>query len=305
VYCFVLHLSYPCISFNRLDRLFLLLDTGSSSITRKAAAQQLGEVQRLHPHKLPLLIRKVYTFLKSPSWDTRIAASQAINAIISHVPQWKPVPQLVKSEDGISDDKTNVGRLGFDTFNVQKVLANRHYLMASEGKELDADETPVGDPKERLLAQRQTLNQKLGLDLAAKLGIDTGDIVSAEDLEVQKQPKIEPDENTNNHHITVPVAEAVSEEMKQLSSREANRAKRKARQGAKQKSRDLSREGSPSSDQPNGKRRKKEKEDAALVVVDSVPDPAGTWPDSAQYWPFESFCDLLVSSLFSPSWEVS
>lgn len=44
----------------RLDRLFLLLDTGSSPLTRKAAAIQLGEVQKLHPHELHNLLSKVF-----------------------------------------------------------------------------------------------------------------------------------------------------------------------------------------------------------------------------------------------------
>lgn len=50
----------PCIF--RLDRLFLLLDTGSSPLTRKAAAIQLGEVQKLHPHELHNLLSKVFLF---------------------------------------------------------------------------------------------------------------------------------------------------------------------------------------------------------------------------------------------------
>lgn len=43
----------------RLDRLFILLDTGTTPITRKAAAQQLGEVVKLHPHELSNLLTKV------------------------------------------------------------------------------------------------------------------------------------------------------------------------------------------------------------------------------------------------------
>ncbi|KAH6943676.1 hypothetical protein HPB50_025068 [Hyalomma asiaticum] len=82
-----------------LDRLFLLLDTGSSSVTRRAAAVQLGEVQKLHPHELHNLLAKVRKYLHSSSWDTRIAASQAVEAIISHVPQWDP-PGLSEEEQG-------------------------------------------------------------------------------------------------------------------------------------------------------------------------------------------------------------
>lgn len=47
----------------RLDRLLVILDTGSTPVTRKAAAKQLGEIQKLHPHELPNLINRVSIFL--------------------------------------------------------------------------------------------------------------------------------------------------------------------------------------------------------------------------------------------------
>ncbi|CAJ0917238.1 unnamed protein product [Ranitomeya imitator] len=50
----------------RLDRLFILLDTGTTPVTRKAAAQQLGEVVKLHPHELNNLLNKVLIYLRSP-----------------------------------------------------------------------------------------------------------------------------------------------------------------------------------------------------------------------------------------------
>ena len=76
----------------RLERLFVLLDTGSSPVTRRVAAQQLGEVQRLHPDDLPLLLKALLPYLSSGSWDTRIAAGQAIASIAKNVPSWDPVP---------------------------------------------------------------------------------------------------------------------------------------------------------------------------------------------------------------------
>lgn len=281
---------YYC--YLRLDRLFLLLDTGSSAVTRKAAAQQLGEVQRLHPHELPQLLKKIFVYLKSPSWDTRIAASQAITAVISNVPQWNPTPQPVKTENQAITP--TLGQLKYENFNIKTVLANRHFLTASEGKEFDDDDLGTTDPKERLALQRKALNDKLGLELAAKLGIDTTEIVSAEDLtgHPQSQPVASPASN-----IASPANDEETENLKQLSSREANRAKRKARQGHKQKSLD----GSPC-DASSHKKMKKDKEDD--IIVESIPDPAGTWPDTAQNWPFESFCDLLVNKLLCPSWEV-
>ncbi|XP_050998745.1 TATA-binding protein-associated factor 172-like isoform X1 [Acomys russatus] len=79
--------------FCGLDRLFILLDTGTTPVTRKAAAQQLGEVVKLHPHELNNLLSKVLIYLRSTNWDTRIAAGQAVEAIVKNVPEWNPVPR--------------------------------------------------------------------------------------------------------------------------------------------------------------------------------------------------------------------
>lgn len=290
----MLSVLFGCCDF-RLDRLFLLLDTGSSSVTRKAAAQQLGEVQRLHPHELPLLLKKIFVHLKSPSWDTRIAASQAINAVISHVPQWDPLPLIAKSENDVNLPSGKLSQLKFNTFSIGTVLANRHFLTASEGKEFD-DDFLSPDRKERLALQRQELNDSLNkLGVGENVRIGTADIITTEDLTgQQEQPS-----NVTDISSATPIDDETEILNKQLSSREANRAKRKARQGGKQKSTD----GSPSDGASSSKKIKKEKEED--IIVDSVPDPAGTWPDSAQNWPFESFCDLLVTKLLSPSWEVN
>jgi len=43
----------------RLDRLLSLLDTGSTEAIRRSAVEQIGEVQRLHPHELKNLLKKV------------------------------------------------------------------------------------------------------------------------------------------------------------------------------------------------------------------------------------------------------
>lgn len=57
------------IFFRRLDRLFILLESGSSPVTRRAAAKQIGEVQKLHPHELHNLLSRLLTYLHSSSWD--------------------------------------------------------------------------------------------------------------------------------------------------------------------------------------------------------------------------------------------
>lgn len=73
------------------------MESGSSAVTRRAAAKQIGEVQKLHPHELHNLLNRLIVFLHSQSWDTRIAASQAVEAILNNVPQWDPKPNIVKN----------------------------------------------------------------------------------------------------------------------------------------------------------------------------------------------------------------
>lgn len=68
----------------------MLLETGSSAVTRSAAAKQLGEVQKLHPHELNTLLTRTAVYLRSTNWETRIAASEAVRAIVSNVPPWEP-----------------------------------------------------------------------------------------------------------------------------------------------------------------------------------------------------------------------
>lgn len=86
----------PCVyylsSFSRLDRLFVLLENGGSGVTRGAAAQQLGEVVRLHPQELSSLLNRLHSLLLHKSWDVRIAAGLAVEAIVSNVPPWDPSP---------------------------------------------------------------------------------------------------------------------------------------------------------------------------------------------------------------------
>lgn len=44
---------------SRLDRLFCLLDTGSTMVVRKTAAEQIGTVIKNHPEDLQIILFKV------------------------------------------------------------------------------------------------------------------------------------------------------------------------------------------------------------------------------------------------------
>jgi len=57
----IIVIAFDCtgLSFYRLDRLFTLLDTGSTPVIRRSAAAQLGAVQKQYPEKLKYLLNKV------------------------------------------------------------------------------------------------------------------------------------------------------------------------------------------------------------------------------------------------------
>jgi TATA-binding protein-associated factor len=154
--------------------LFILLESGSAPITRKAAAKQIGEVQKLHPHELHNLLNRLITYLHSSNWDTRIAASQAVQAILENVPQWTPPTECKDSAGTLSNPcNSDLTRLSFDKFDLDNVLRKGAHLMGSEGKEFDLAEEVEGsnvDERERLAKQRELLNEKLGLNQAKSLG---------------------------------------------------------------------------------------------------------------------------------------
>jgi len=294
---------------SRLDRLFILLETGSSSATRKAAASQLGEVQKNHPGELHNLLRRLHTFLSSSSWDTRIAASHALEAILKNVTTWKPNwEDAIKDEDDIKTEDAFIqeGRLNFNMFDLEKVIRNGEELMASEAKVFDEDKMAAMNSKEKLAWQRLQLNKKLGLSDAMNISLD---LFSNEDLfteETEIQEKGHQEQRLKAADILANEIQALNER-ENLSSREINRLKRKAKLEAKaSKSKP---DGNFSDEETSAP--KKMKVESVLVaqpgsdvmVMDSVPVASGGWEDSKD-WPLDSFCNQLVSNLFSARWEV-
>uniref|UniRef100_A0A3B3CGD4 BTAF1 RNA polymerase II, B-TFIID transcription factor-associated n=1 Tax=Oryzias melastigma TaxID=30732 RepID=A0A3B3CGD4_ORYME len=169
-----------------LDRLFILLDTGTTPVTRKAAAQQLGEVVKLHPHELNNLLAKVLTYLRSPNWDTRIAAGQAVEAIVKNIPGWNPTPKPKEEPcEDVSPEDSSSDRLSFYHFDISRLLKHGASLLGSAGAEFELQEDKTGemDPKERLARQRKLLQKKLGLDMGAAIGMDTEELFNDEDLD--------------------------------------------------------------------------------------------------------------------------
>ncbi|XP_017770468.1 PREDICTED: TATA-binding protein-associated factor 172 [Nicrophorus vespilloides] len=282
---------------SRLDRLFVLLETGSTAVTRSAAAKQLGEVQRLHPHELVTLLTRTTAYLKSSNWETRVAAAEAVRAIVANVPQWNPLPmEATTSEEETSTMPLScVGRLKFDQFDMAKVLSNSSHLMASEGKEYDVEQSSLAiDMKEKMAKQRKLLNMRLGLDVVSKIGLDVSGIFTNEDLagdmKVEEDaPSPPPPDNRKPLRDLISSASEVG-----LSSREKNRAKRMARQAtSKQRSKDPAEDGS---DEPEKKKiRIEDNKDENLQNIEELNESGD--------WPLEWFCDQLCQDLFCASWE--
>ncbi|KAG8135443.1 hypothetical protein E2320_008472, partial [Naja naja] len=270
----------------RLDRLFILLDTGTTPVTRKAAAQQLGEVVKLHPHELNNLLAKVLVHLRSTNWDSRIAAGQAVEAIVKNIPEWNPTPQP-KQERGCEnqvEDTSTSDRLRFDKFDICRLLKHGASLLGSAGAEFEVQDDTSGevDPKERIARQRKLLQKKLGLDMGAAIGMSTEDLFNDEDLDytpassilVHKQP-------------TLQAAELIDSEFRAgMSSRQKNKAKRMAKLFAKQRSKDAVETNEKSQPATDSK-----------LLVDNVPEESNEWP-------LESFCEEVCNDLFDPSWEI-
>ena len=160
---------------SRLDRLFILLESGSSAGTRRAAAAQLGEVVAVRPGELLRLLARLRRLLTNKEWDTRMAAAQALEAILAKVKVWQPGEEKVK-EEGESKDNVPVNGLSLANFDLEKVMKTGKCLMASEGGEFNDEET-VG-----LGLQKQRLQQTLGLDVAQRLGFQQEGFIEDADL---------------------------------------------------------------------------------------------------------------------------
>ena len=162
-------------SRDRLDRLVILLETGSTPLIRNTAAQQLADVQKNHPDELFNLLTRVVPYLRSPSWDTRTAAAKAIGGIIDHAEKYDPNATLDDVKQDIKDDldvlikqeedsvqQTGADQLQLATLDVEAILTNGKQLLGSAGKQYDFNLHGL-NPSERLAHQKKTLTARLGL----------------------------------------------------------------------------------------------------------------------------------------------
>ena len=160
-----------------------LLETGSTQLIRNTAAQQLADVQKQHPDELFNLLGRVVRYLKSKSWDTRIAAAKAIGGIVDNAERFDPNADdgvVVKDEDDSvkkeeEDDDAEDGDvkveengndadelLSPDTLDINAILKYGQKLLGSGGLEYDYALGTM-NASERLAHQKQKLKGRLGL----------------------------------------------------------------------------------------------------------------------------------------------
>ncbi|CAM6053407.1 unnamed protein product [Sphagnum tenellum] len=194
---------------SRLDRLFVLLASGSTASTRSLAAKQLSGLVKSLPGELPTILAHLHPLLRSGQWDTRLASVEAIEAILKELPKWNPLATKNEAdvkEEAESKQEASKIRLKFSTFDVDRLLCESESLTASQGQEFAAmEEEQPSDVGE----QREALNKTLGLDVAARLGVETDDIFSNDDLAAGRAPS---SAAVNGHGL--------------VSARERNRMKR-------------------------------------------------------------------------------
>ena len=89
---------------SRLDRLVILLESGSTPFIRNTAADQLSDLAAGHPEDAINLLGRVYPFLKSGKWETRISAARAFGGIVNHCEKWDPdSPAAIKLEHELEE----------------------------------------------------------------------------------------------------------------------------------------------------------------------------------------------------------
>ncbi|KAF7359286.1 TBP associated factor [Mycena sanguinolenta] len=172
---------------SRLDRLLLLLDTGSSTSVRNTAAKQLAqlaaksvisdvaleeEIKNSRQHisqgdpqawaELMSVVARIIPYLHSKSFDTRTAASVALSQIFSLVPLWQPA-KLKAETNGEEAPQQPFPAPDFPVFSVQELISQGKLLLASSGKEFVKPAGILASPAEVKKARKAAMS-RLGLD---------------------------------------------------------------------------------------------------------------------------------------------
>ncbi|KAI0059098.1 hypothetical protein BV25DRAFT_1901802 [Artomyces pyxidatus] len=187
---------------SRLDRLLLLLDTGSTTSVRTTAAKQLAQLAaksvisdvaleedvKSHRQHLPLgdpsawtelmaVIARVLPYLHSRSHETRTSASVALSHIFTLVPLWHPFQD---EDDTLAETPAlSLPPPDFPTLSVQELVQNGKLLLASSGKEFIKPTGILASASEVKKARKDAMG-RLGLEFLDDLG-------AADDMDLDKE----------------------------------------------------------------------------------------------------------------------
>ncbi|KAG1666532.1 hypothetical protein FOA52_014429 [Chlamydomonas sp. UWO 241] len=317
---------------SRLQKLFNLLEGGSSEATRKAAARQIAEIAQAHPEQLPSVLRKVSACVYSKSWDTRIAAGEAI-AQLADIFVHHTAADLTQAAGGSAAPGSAPASISFTTFNLKRILDKGSALLASGGQEFDIVEDASLTPKERLEKQRKQLKKRLGLTPLMEGIIDTDSLLADEDM-VEAPPSAPPMSAAQKalaEEASKTQATELLLNMDGLSARERNKLKRKAKVMGRTDSLHGSLKQAPiikGSDAAAGlsgrssSARSDGEQGSGEAGVSKGAGGAGAGADNpgsagdqdededewrrilAGEWPFQRLCDQLCVDILDPVWEV-
>ncbi|KAI6652317.1 TATA-binding protein-associated factor [Oopsacas minuta] len=309
---------------SKLDNLFCLLDTGSNSSIRKAAADQIGEIQKYHPSELNSLLPRVKKYLHSNTWETRIAAAHALHAIIINVPH----TELFDS----SGATPNLSLFSLETFDICQILNHGIPLLGSAGNEY-AYESSNTCTQEVVTGTTELnkiqLEKRLGLVASGKV-FSTGleGLFDADDFTIHED---QTQESASTEDPAVPI-HSDSEPMvldtpstSSLSVREKAQLKRKSRLLARQHNK-RSPTNNISQESECLSKLKTDKNESVAKRVKLEPSNNTNEPDdviqtditqntsisptpqlearNTNEWPFIQFCEGSCLDLFSPQWEI-
>lgn len=207
---------------SRIDRLFILLDTGSNESVRLAAAKQLGEVQRVQPNDLEYLLRRIQEYSSKSVWDTRIAAGHATRCVLEQIQPFcfeskenlqttekymchqqiadRLLTQHVDAENALESfdlDKLSAMGIKFLSLDIDEVSESTNQMpsknsgsrynktnTARKGSTSSRNQAKKSDT-EQLMRQRKLINKELGIAMvdSLNLGVSSTDIVSNDDLQ--------------------------------------------------------------------------------------------------------------------------
>lgn len=187
------------------------------------------------------LLVKVLPYLKSKSWDTRIAAALAIDCIVRAVGVWHP-PDLPLDVNG-SENGTTCAFVGGDSdqsklraFDLKKILLEGHRLLASSGNEYLGSSNGHAASKELAKSLGLSLpgagQQELGIDVEKEL--EDGErqqqersISSTVDLKGKGKLTGSASTTLTPSASPSPGPDALEPDLSNLSARERNALKRK------------------------------------------------------------------------------